>query len=422
MRVVGLQEDDSDDDVIRGEVHYVDEEGGRSCSSSSAVPTDSSWPRGYKPLKRIRFKSAQQASEVLKQYATAEEPFILEGVRLINVDRWYDVGFITQLLKDKKLLVKKSPDEHFRYFDLKKNTGNFAFEAPVAETQMTFADFVAEGRELLNKDSPERMYLQETLCGHDELAQEFASWNWELLLVMSRDCGWGLPDSNELFVGMQGVETPLHYDEKENLFFQVRGCKEVCLFPWTDYVRLYPFPMTHPCDRQSMVGNPRAPDLKAFPRFREASGHVGELNPGDLLYIPYGWWHWFRNVDHLAVSVSFWSKTRGVDFSSGVPEKFTQGMITRVRRNLESLVAQDQALRLNEEMLHLRQAILEGRQQDSTLVAMRSLLAAVKIPVEIQDRFLLEIIEGRFGIDWQRHVSGGGLASVRSSTKQRSRE
>ena len=32
--------------------------------------------------------------------------------------------------------------------------------------------------------------------------------------------GWGLPDSNELFVGMPGIETPLHFDERENLFFQ----------------------------------------------------------------------------------------------------------------------------------------------------------------------------------------------------------
>ena len=27
--------------------------------------------------------------------------------------------------------------------------------------------------------------------------------------------------SEELFVGMQGAETPLHFDERENLFFQV---------------------------------------------------------------------------------------------------------------------------------------------------------------------------------------------------------
>ena len=66
---------------------------------------------------------------------------------------------------------------------------------------------------------------------------------------------------------MQGAETPLHFDERENLFFQagcfcrgirgrivpdrqVRGLKEIVVFPFVDYSKLYPFPTTHPCDRQ----------------------------------------------------------------------------------------------------------------------------------------------------------------------------
>jgi len=209
-------------------------------------------------------------------------------------------------------------------------------------------------------------------------------------------------------VGMQGVETPLHFDERENLFFQARGCKGVCLFPWTDYVRLYPFPVTHPCDRQSMVGNPQTPDLEAFPRFAEATGYTGQIEAGDLLYIPYGWWHWLRNVNHLTVSVSFWSTTKPNDFSEGILTQFTMGMTTRVRLNLESMVAEEDNTRLNEAMLELQDAIFEGHHEDKRLAAVRMLLAAVKMPSELKDRFLLEIIQGRFGIDWQKHVRGGG--------------
>ena len=32
------------------------------------------------------------------------------------------------------------------------------------------------------------------------------------------------------------------------------------------------------------------------------------------------------------------------------------------------------------------------------------LLAAVKMPPEKQDQFLLEMIEGRFGVEWNKHV------------------
>merc|ERR1711988_277762 len=104
--------------------------------------------------------------------------------------------------------------------------------------------------------------------------------NWELLIRTSTAFGWGLPDSNELFIGMQGVETPLHFDERENLFFQARGLKECVLFPFVDYTRLYPFPTTHPCDRQSMVGDPRAADCEAFPEFAHAVGYHAVLQAG----------------------------------------------------------------------------------------------------------------------------------------------
>lgn len=147
-------------------------------------------------------------------------------------------------------------------------------------------------------------YLQETLSGHSEMASEFSSWKWELPVRISAACGWGLPDSNELFMGMKNAETPLHFDERENLFYQIRGQKEVVVFPFTDYTRLYPFPTTHPCDRQSMVGSPKEPDLEAFPKFPEAQGHYATLKAGDLLYLPYGWWHWLRNLDDMSISAS----------------------------------------------------------------------------------------------------------------------
>lgn len=34
---------------------------------------------------------------------------------------------------------------------------------------------------------------------------------------------------------------------------QIRGLKEIVVYPFVDYARLYPFPTTHPCDRQCLV-------------------------------------------------------------------------------------------------------------------------------------------------------------------------
>merc|ERR1712054_116779 len=111
------------------------------------------------------------------------------------------------------------------------------------------------------------------------------------------------------------------------------------LFPHVEYNRMYPFPVTHPCDRQSMV-DVEDPDYSRFPRFKEATGNYTMLRDGDLLYIPYGWWHWLQNIDDLAISMSFWSLTPRHDLSEGLPESFTPQQLTRVQRNLENLIGQ----------------------------------------------------------------------------------
>lgn len=52
---------------------------------------------------------------------------------------------------------------------------------------------------------------------------------------------------------MEGNQTPCHYDEQENFFAQVQGFKRCILFPPSEFDCLYPYPVHHPHDRQSMV-------------------------------------------------------------------------------------------------------------------------------------------------------------------------
>merc|ERR1712113_673668 len=154
--------------------------------------------------------------------------------------------------------------------------------------------------------------------------------------------GWGLPESNVLFMGSEGATTPAHFDEQHNFFNQVRGHKFVALFPPDDYTRMYPFPVTHPCDRCSMV-DVRNPDFDRFPRFMEARGHVTTLGPGDVLYIPYGWWHYCRTLTHLAASISFWAPVnqKGKGALTALPQQIGPNERTRARRNLEKMLAED---------------------------------------------------------------------------------
>jgi len=51
-----------------------------------------------------------------------------------------------------------------------------------------------------------------------------------------------------------------------------------------------------------------APDFATHPRFREALRHasVGELEPGDAIYIPSMWYHHVEGLDAFNVLVNYW--------------------------------------------------------------------------------------------------------------------
>jgi lysine-specific demethylase 8 len=47
------------------------------------------------------------------------------------------------------------------------------------------------------------------------------------------------------------------------------------------------------------------PDLSRFPLFASAEYSECVLRAGEMLYIPYKWWHYVRSLE-VSFSVSFW--------------------------------------------------------------------------------------------------------------------
>ncbi|KAI9101767.1 hypothetical protein DFS34DRAFT_647554 [Phlyctochytrium arcticum] len=104
--------------------------------------------------------------------------------------------------------------------------------------------------------------------------------------------------------GPRRTVSPLHHDPHDNLLGQVVGHKYVRLYSPKNTGYLYPF------DSQSMLSNTsqvnaEAPDEQKFPLFASAPFLECMLEPGDLLYIPKGWWHYVRSLS-VSFSVSFW--------------------------------------------------------------------------------------------------------------------
>merc|ERR1740139_742672 len=117
--------------------------------------------------------------DTMKPQSEEGLPVIIEGTNTMDAKKWADMSHLVGILKEGKVLVKRSPNCKFRYFDMKHNTGKYEFTQPVEETKRTVPEFLEEADRLIQQGKPERMYLQETLSGHAEMAEEFASWKWE---------------------------------------------------------------------------------------------------------------------------------------------------------------------------------------------------------------------------------------------------
>lgn len=112
-----------------------------------------------------------------------------------------------------------------------------------------------------------------------------------------------------LWIGPPGYTTGLHTDEVAvNLLAHFVGHKTVTLFDPAQTDLLYPETRESVQDGMYSAVNVMAPDVVKHPAFARATPIIAELSPGDLLYIPRGWWHWVRGHD-LCISVGGVSHT-----------------------------------------------------------------------------------------------------------------
>jgi hypothetical protein len=107
------------------------------------------------------------------------------------------------------------------------------------------------------------------------------------------------------WLGPAGTVTPLHCDYDDNIFAQIWGSKRIFLAPPHHDEFLYP--------REAnaiLFGspfNPEAPDFEQFPLARHALIVECVVNPGDMLYVPAGWYHQVRALT-FSLSSNRWAR------------------------------------------------------------------------------------------------------------------
>ena len=103
-----------------------------------------------------------------------------------------------------------------------------------------------------------------------------------------------------LWIGGAGAFTPLHFDLTNNLLAQVSGTKRVILIPPSQTRRLAhrSHVFSAVCDVTDEA------QLTLFPQARDILRYDVLLSPGDLLFIPIGWWHQVR-TDSFATMLTY---------------------------------------------------------------------------------------------------------------------
>ena len=139
------------------------------------------------------------------------------------------------------------------YFDDKRAKDWPNFVPPTERHEMKFEEFFERIANFRSSDT--RIYLQQMLNDSvgKNIVKDFLGFKWNWLTAIQRKMKWGTLTSNLLLIGLPGNITPVHYDEQQNFFCQVSGYKRIILFHPDQFKCLYPFPMYHPCDRQSQV-------------------------------------------------------------------------------------------------------------------------------------------------------------------------
>ena len=182
--------------------------------------------------------------------------------------------------------------EQFSHVPVRARVGDYintAFAADRAMQDMSmgqYLDLVAEGGHALPP------YL-----GNLELRE------------LNRLCHWptyfdkmGPP---RFWVGPAGTVTPLHCDYDDNIFAQVWGRKRLFLSPPHHDQFLYPSEAN-----AILFGSPfdpEAPDFERFPLASQAAMIECLVEPGDMLYVPAGWYHQVRALT-FSLSSNRWAR------------------------------------------------------------------------------------------------------------------
>jgi ribosomal protein L16 Arg81 hydroxylase len=104
-----------------------------------------------------------------------------------------------------------------------------------------------------------------------------------------------------MWIGPAGTVTSLHHDLTNNFIAQLVGRKRVKLLPSSEVGKVYNH--RHVFSEIPDLEDP-ALDLLRHPRLTEVRIYDIMLEPGEILFMPFGWWHQVKSLD-FSVTITY---------------------------------------------------------------------------------------------------------------------
>jgi hypothetical protein len=241
-------------------------------------------------LKTFREEILPAARPVVLKQLVKDWPAVragLESARKLG-------AYLSAFDRGKQVAVLEGPPSIHGHFFYREDMRGMNFERRPATIGATIERLLGQ----FDAPDPPALYIESTPTA--EHLPRFAAENVNPLLPPS--VGPRIWIGNTLVV-------QTHFDLSSNIACVVGGRRRFTLFPPEQLPNLYvgPIEFTISGPPISMV-NLKQPDFARFPRFAAAlaASQSAELEPGDALFIPYGWWHQVESLTPFNVLVNYW--------------------------------------------------------------------------------------------------------------------
>ena len=223
-------------------------------------------------LEQIPREKTLSKREFIQNYFKPQKPVVIERF----IEDWpayskWNLEYMKEVAGDKEVpLYDDRPVKH-----------DEGFNEPHAKMKMSdYVDLLKSG------PTRYRIFLWNVLKEVPELQKDFTYPDFGLKLMK------GLP---MLFFGGEDSYTFMHYDiDLANIFhFHFEGKKQCILFSQEETKFLYKVPHSLITREDIDFDNP---DLDKWPALQHAKGHIADLEHGNVLYIPEGYWHYMKYV------------------------------------------------------------------------------------------------------------------------------